>query len=186
MGSIANESLSLEDEAQKEEVFDGMAKTIDEANYVQFADGPIQPAGEMTVASSNDEPIVFDATKQAPELTEEEEEKEFFNNPENKKNTLVLANQIRDVVSKNWFSFNQFIRKTKEDRMAGYQKLKFCVMFGYAKTKYGDFSDGKENLRLPMWKIAIEKDDHVQALNDIINYHKGQIAQLEIQLKQYQ
>jgi hypothetical protein len=127
------------------------------------------------------EPVVA-AEPDAVAKTEEEEEREFFASEENKKNALVLANQIRDMVGKNWFTFQRFINKTKEDRAAGYQKLKIGEMFGYIKTKVGDFSDGKDSLRMPMWKVVISKEDHVKALQDIIQYHKNQIIQLELEI----
>lgn len=131
-------------------------------------------------------PDVDNMTPEELAAYEKQQEEEFYGSPENRKNALVLAAQIKETVGKNWFTFNRFLKKTREDKMAGDFKLQLCQKFGFIHVKMGDSGDGMENRGLKMFKVVIDKQDYVDAFNDIIAFHKEQIRLLEIQKKQYE
>lgn len=118
---------------------------------------------------------------------EEKAERQFFESEKNKKDALTLASQIKENVSKNWFTLNQFLKKSKENQLMGMHKLNMLERFGYIKTKVADtFTDGIKNRGLKMYKIFIDNADYVAAFDQLIAYHNDQIRQLEIQKKLYQ
>lgn len=114
--------------------------------------------------------------------TKEDEYKEmqdFLANPDNKQKAVHLADQIQKLVGKNWFSMRALLSKTKENQWSAYQKLQLCKMFGMAETKIGDYRDGKQNLRVQLFKITIGPEERIKAIDDVIGYHQGQIETLQ-------
>lgn len=156
-----------------EQVFDGMARIAPEA------EAPATPAPE---------PVDPSQMTPAELLRHEEElEEKFYADPENKKNALVLASQIKDTVGKNWFTFNRFLKKTKEDKLMGLQKLNILERFGLVRTREGNIvNDGRENRGLKMYKVFIDNQDYLDAFDQLIAYHQDQIRQVELAKKQYQ
>lgn len=156
-----------------EQVFDGMARIAPEA------EAPVTPTPEPA-----------DPSQMTPaELLrhEEELEEKFYADPENKKNALVLASQIKDTVGKNWFTFNRFLKKTKEHKLMGLQKLNILERFGLVRTREGNIvNDGRENRGLKMYKVFIDNQDYLDAFDQLIAYHQDQIRQVELAKKQYQ
>lgn len=157
-------------EAIVDEQFDGMAKV---------APAEVQEPVEAVDMSN--------MTAEEISKLEQEQEEKFYADPENKKGALVLASQIKDTVGKNWFTFNRFISKTKEDRFAGLHKLNILERFALVRSRIGNVvNDGKENRGLKMYKVFIDNQDYLDAFDQLIVYHQDQIRQVELAKKQYQ
>lgn len=127
-----------------------------------------------------DVPIV-DGIEQSVQ-TQEQQLNDFKNDPENQQKALCLASQIEQLVGKNWFTVSRLQHKAKISEKEAYQKLQICRTFGLAEVKVGDFKDEKGRGRgLPVFKITISKESRKDAIDQIIQYHKEQIRQFEIQ-----
>jgi hypothetical protein len=110
----------------------------------------------------------------------------FLNDPEERKNAVALAAQVQQYVGKNWFSLNRFMRKAKETRQSSIFKLKFLEGFGLLQQKMGTWQDGKESRGDIVFKVVISNEDKINALDEIILYHKSQLEDLERQKKNLQ
>lgn len=120
------------------------------------------------------------------QLSEQEQERLFVSNPDNQRNAISLAQQIEACVGKNWFTVTRFASKAGLDRQIATMKLQMCKMFGLAEVKMGDFTDGRKNLRVPMFKITLSKEARVKAIEQVIEYHQNQILALQSQIKVFQ
>lgn len=118
------------------------------------------------------------------QLSEKEKVERFLASEDNRQNALRLADQIQQCVGKNWFSLNRLVKKTGETNMTAFQKLQLCKMFKLVETKMGNFRDGRENSKVPLFKITISNEDRIKALNQIIQYHRDQIEHFETEIKQ--
>jgi hypothetical protein len=121
------------------------------------------------------------AIQEPNQLDEYQEMNKFIEDPENKQKAVFLANQIQGIVGKNWFTLRRLVSKTVENELTAYQKLKLCMMFGFCTSRVGDWKDGKENVRVSLFKITIDKSERIKAIDDIISSLKGQIDQLELE-----
>jgi len=156
-------------EAVVEEQFDGMAKVVPAETKE-----PEQPVN--TAEMTPEELLKY----------EQEQEEKFYADPENKKNAVVLASQVKDTVGKNWFTFRRFLSKTKENDIIGLQKLNILERFGLVRTRIAnDINDGRENRGLKMYKVFIDNQDYLDAFDQLIAYHQDQIRQVENAKKQY-
>lgn len=117
-------------------------------------------------------------------VAEEQALEQFLEKEENRQNALRLANHIRECVGDNWFSVNRLVSKSGESRETAFQKIQLCKMFGLAEQKIGNYRDGKDSVRMPLFKITISKEDKIRAYQQIIRYHLDQINHFELQIKQ--
>lgn len=128
------------------------------------------------------------ASQSPVEKSDEEMMQEFLSSEENKANAVRLADQIQQLVGKNWFTVGRLANKAKISRQVAYQKVQMAKMFGFAQVKIGEFRDLEKNKRdevigKPMFKIAIPDSEKIKAYQDIIQYHKNQIADFELKIK---
>lgn len=160
--------------------FDGIAEVINEEKLTEVSVPHVSAADEQAQKIAKMTPAEL-------EQYELEEEKKFFADSENKQRALELAAQIRDTLGNNWFTFSRFIKKSKEDKLMGLQKLNVLERFGYVKTKVGNFfNDGVEGRNQKMYKVFIDKSDYIAVYNQVLAYHEDQIKQIKSALKQYE
>lgn len=115
--------------------------------------------------------------------SEEKKVTDFLNNKENKDGVLALASTFIDYMGNKWFSAATLCRKTGMDRVQAIQKLQMCKLFGVAEVRVGNWRDGRQDLREPMWKITIGTEAKISALDGIIQYHKDALQDIELQRK---
>jgi len=113
------------------------------------------------------------------ELLERAEYYSYINDPEERKNAVSLALQIEKFVGKNWFNFERFIKKSKESPESGRGKLEMAILFGVVARK-------PDNRRGWLYKTVVTNQDRIDALEEIIDFHREAIKQLEIQKIQLQ
>jgi len=118
--------------------------------------------------------------------SDEQLQKEFLESEENINNALSLASQVLEVVGDNWFTSLRLARKGQLTEIVATQKMQLLKMFGLAQVKIGNFRDGKDNVRKPMWKITIGKEHKVKALKDVIQYHQDCIDNFQSELNSLQ
>lgn len=101
----------------------------------------------------------------------------FLNDPEERKNAVSLALQIQEVCGKNWFNFDRFLQKTGEQPKSGELKINLCKMFGLIKIK--------ANMKgRTQFKVTVSNNDKIAAIDEVIDYYREEIKQLEIQKAQ--
>ena len=104
--------------------------------------------------------------------------KELLNDPKEQLNALHLAKLIQEYVSKNWFTFSKFIKKTKELPADAERKLATLRAYGLLAIK---IEDGEQK-----FKISIGNDlqikvmmEEVDSLNTRIKYLRNEIEKLQ-------
>lgn len=137
--------------------------------------------------NSFEEPVNVVSQLAVPTKTDEEELQEFLNKEENRQSALRLANQIQEIVGKNWFTLRRFMNKTQEsNQLVAFQKIKLCQMFGLMQSKVGDYRDGGKNVRLPMFKVTISNEDVIVAYQTMKQYHQDQVNRFDRLIKNLQ
>lgn len=163
-----------------EEIIHQVNSDANTTNFMQIVDEAGLPINlELPTITTNAETTTEEHLKDLQNI------QDWLTNPENKENALALALQIQDQVSKNWFSFDRFIKKSGELRESGWQKLQVLKAFGYLNERRGDYKDGKKLIRMQLFKIAITNEDKILCIDRTIEFYQDQIQQLESEKKQY-
>lgn len=117
-------------------------------------------------------------------LTQQQVLEQFLSKEENRQQALRLADQIQQCVGRNWFSLGRLVKKSSESKETAFQKLQLCRMFNLVEQKIGNHRDGVKNIRQPLFKVTIAKEDRIKALQQIVQYHRDQIEHFELEIKQ--
>ncbi len=160
-------------------------------NYLQAADdiGPIVETTITTTEKQIEVPIAdpYSTVEEQPlpgvkkDVDDYQQLQEFLSNPKNQSDALNMAAEICEMMGDNWFTITRYARKSKLNVDTAFQKLKTLEMFDLTRFRIGDFKDGKESLRLPMFKITITNQQRRDGIDRIIQYYQEQIDQLTIQ-----
>lgn len=113
----------------------------------------------------------------------EEEVKKFIENEDNKKHAQELAHQIQQVCGEKWFTLDKFVKRTSETKQTAFQKLKLCELFGLVAIRVGDYKDDRKLFRETLFKVTVSIKSKVEAIDRIIEYHKGQIEAMSVTKK---
>lgn len=107
----------------------------------------------------------------------------FISNPENRQKATVLANQIKELVGKNWFTFERFVDKLKynneDSKTDAYQQLVILKSFGLCVSKVGDGSLPKSKRGKVVYKIVMDYIAQIDLIDHDIAYFEAKIQFLK-------
>lgn len=115
------------------------------------------------------------------ESTQKEYDK-FITNPENRQRATILANQIKEKVGKNWFTFqgvcdklNLFKAQEQQD-MA--HSLAVLIGFGLCVSKMGDDDVPKNKKGKTIFKIVMDYLAQIDLIDHDVAYHQAKVQVL--------
>lgn len=117
-----------------------------------------------------------------PKEAEKEYEK-FISNPENRKRATILANQIREAVGKNWFTFDRFCEKLKfktdDVKSDAYHQLAILQSFGLCASKKAGYDVPKNKRGKIVYKIIMDYYGQIDLIDHDIAYHEARVEVLK-------
>lgn len=137
--------------------------------FMQVADenGNFPSPNEGIITTSEGAEFITEADKQYA--------KEFYSSDDNKQKALYLGQQIAEAMRNKWFTVEAFAKKIELDFDVALLQINICKEFNNVNARMGDASDGPQKNGQQLFKIALNKEDHIKAIDDMIAYHQRQI-----------
>lgn len=99
---------------------------------------------------------------------------EFLNNQENKEQAVLLAHQIKEEISTEWFELKKLIKKFKLTEQQAYTRMTILCAFNLAAKDVRG--------AVQKYKIDFDRTTQRQLLIDEITFHESQVAILKQRL----
>lgn len=113
----------------------------------------------------------------------EKEFEKFISKPENRQRATILANQIMELVGKNWFTFDHFCEKmkfkTNDLRSDAKQQLFILESFGLCASKTGGDDVPKNKKGKVLYKMFIDYYGKIDLIDHDIAYYEAKIEVLK-------
>lgn len=118
-------------------------------------------------------PDILDAFFKPLDFTPEEMQQkqlEHLQDPKNKLRAIGLAQQIQEMVGKNWFPVNRMLKKSNETTQSALQKLENLYLFDLCLMK----NSGQDTY----FKIILTKEEKIRFLQERIRLHGAEVASI--------